>query len=316
MRIIFMGTPEFAVPSLRILIKENENIVCVITKPDRKKGRGMRQDVPPVKKLAMENDLRILQPESAKDPNFIQDVKDLKPDIIIVVAYGQILNKEFLCIPKFGCINVHASILPKFRGSAPIQWAIMEGEPKTGVTIQNVFEKLDAGDIIVQKETEIVWEDNFKSLYTRLAGLGAEALKEAVNLIKNKSVIPMPQDEKLATYVRKITKEDGLINWNEGALKIHNKIRALNPWPGTYTYFSRSDHFVTGLMIKITKSEFVLGRKEGKPGEIIAADKEKIGVLCANGIIYIKEIKPEAKKTMTAGEFVSGYRLKSGMLLG
>ncbi|MDD5772491.1 MAG: methionyl-tRNA formyltransferase [bacterium] len=309
MRIIFMGTPEFAVPSLKILIDSGENIVCVVTRPDRKKGRGMKQDVTPVKKLAMVNCLSILQPESSKEPDFIQEVKDLKPDIIVVVAYGQILTKEFLSIPKLGCINVHASLLPKFRGSAPIQWAILEGESKTGVTIQNVLEKLDAGDIIIQKETEITSEDNFSSLYTRLAFLGAEALKEAVNLIKNKNAIPVPQDERSATYVRKITKEDGSINWNDGALKIHNKIRALNPWPGTYSFFN-------GKIVKIIKAEYVLDKKEGKPGEIVAADKEKIGILCADGLIYIKEVKPEAKKAMTAGEFVSGYRLKTGMQLG
>lgn len=306
MRIVFMGTPEFAVPSLKILIEEKEDIICVITKPDRRKGRGMEQNAPPVKQLAMANNLRILQPESAKDPDFIKDLKALKPDIIVVVAYGQILSKEFLTIPKLGCINVHASLLPKFRGSAPIQWAIMEGESKTGVTIQNVLEKLDSGDIIVQKATEITQKDNFRSLHTKLADLGAEALKEAVNLIKNKNVRLIPQDERSATYIRKITKEDGLINWNESALKIHNKIRALNPWPGTYT-------FISGLMIKVISAEFVPGKKDGKPGEIITADKEKIGILCADGVIYIKEVKPEAKKVMTAGEFVSGYRLKPGM---
>ncbi len=311
MRIIFMGTPEFAVPSLKILIEEKEDIVCVITRPDREKGRGMKQDVPPVKKLAIERHLCILQPESAKDPSFIQEIKNLKPDIIIVVAYGQILNKEFLSIPKLGCVNVHASLLPKFRGSAPIQWAIMEGEQKTGITIQNVSEKLDAGDILVQKETEIKNEDNFISLYARLALLGAKALKEAVNLIKNKSVRPVPQDEKSATYARKITKEDGLINWNDGALRIHNKIRALNPWPGTYTYFSNR-------MVKILKAEFggLKGDFQVNPGEIIAVDKDKIAVYCSDGIIYIKEVQPEAKKIMSANEFISGYRLKPGMRLG
>ncbi|MFH1287108.1 MAG: methionyl-tRNA formyltransferase, partial [bacterium] len=288
---------------------------------------------------------------------FIQEIKKLRPDIIIIVAYGQILNKEFLSIPKLGCINVHASLLPKFRGSAPIQWAILEGESKTGVTVQKVSEKLDAGDIIAQKETEIAPFDDFLSLYKRLADLGAGVLKESIFLIKNKSVKPMPQDEKLAAYVRKITKEDGLIDWNESALKIHNKVRALNPWPGTYT-------FLSGLMIKIIKTEFSkedvipnkafvipsgseesvvgatgrsplwgkispFGRNDSScavemtesnagdfrmdPGEIIVVDKEKIAVHCADGMIYIKEIQPEAKRIMTAGEFISGYRLKPGM---
>ncbi len=248
----------------------------------------------------------ILQPESAKEPRFIQEIKNLKPDIVVVVAYGQILSKEFLSVPKLGCINVHASLLPKFRGSAPIQWAILEGESKTGVTVQNVSEKLDAGDIIVQKETEITPYDNFLSLSERLASLGADALKESILLIKNKSVKPMQQDEKLATYVRKITKEDGLIDWNDSALRIHNKVRALNPWPGTWT-------FLSGLMVKIIKTEFVSEAKEGKSGEIFSVDKEKIAVHCADGIIYIKEVQPDARRIMTAGEFVSGYRLQVGM---
>lgn len=302
MRIIFMGTPEFAVPSLKMLIEEKEEIVCVVTKPS----------VSPVKQLAMKNQLRVLQPESAKESYFIQEIKNLKPDIVIIAAYGQILNKEFLSIPKFGCVNVHASLLPKFRGSAPIQWAIMEGESKTGITIQNVSEKLDSGDIIIQKETGIAPHDNFSSLYKRLADLGADSLKEAILLIKNKNVKLVPQDEKLATYVRKITKEDGLIDWNENALKIHNRVRALNPWPGTYT-------FLSGLMIKIIKTEFSVSPFEKwglkgdfrvNPGKIIAADKGKIAVCCSGGIIYIKEVQPEAKRIMTAGEFVSGYRLK------
>lgn len=296
MRIVFMGTPEFAVPSLKMLIHEREEIICVVTRPD----------ITPVKQLALENKLRILQPESAKDPNFGQEIRGLEPDIVIVVAYGQILSKEFLSIPKLGCINVHASLLPKFRGSAPIQWAILEGESRTGVTVQNISEKLDSGDIIVQKETEIAPLDDFSSLSKRLADLGAGTLKESISLIKNKCVKPVPQDERLVTYARKITKVDGLIDWNESALKIHNKVRALNPWPGAYT-------FLSGLMIKIIKTEFILGEKEGKCGGIFSVDKEKIAVCCADGVICIKEVQPEAKRVMTAGEFVSGYRLKTGM---
>lgn len=296
MRVVFMGTPEFAIPSLKMLIREGEEIVCVVTRPD----------ITPVKRLALENGLCILQPESAKNPSFIQEIRNLNPDIVIVVAYGQILSEEFLSVPKFGCVNVHASLLPKFRGSAPIQWAILEGESKTGVTVQSISERLDCGDIIVQKETGITPLDDFSSLSKRLADMGADALRESISLIKNKCAKLMPQDERLATYARKIVKEDGLIDWNEGALKIHNKVRALNPWPGTWTFSS-------GLMIKIIKTEFILGVGEGKCGEILSVDKERIVVHCTDGIIYIEKLQPEAKRKMTAGEFVSGYRLKTGM---
>ncbi|MEW6088038.1 MAG: methionyl-tRNA formyltransferase [bacterium] len=306
MRIAFMGTPDFAVPSLRMLIEGEENIVCVITRPDRKKGRGMKLEASPVKQLALENRLHILQPESAGYLDFIQELKDLRPDIIIVTAYGQILNKEFLSIPKQGCINVHASLLPKFRGSAPVQRAILEGEKSTGVTIQYVSEKLDSGDIIIQKETKISPSENFISLYKRLSDLGACALKEAVYLIKTKTARPVAQDEKSATYARKITKQDGLIDWDDSVLRINNKIRALNPWPGVYTFFA-------GLMVKIISAEFVFDGNKKIRGEIIEVNKDRIGVCCADGIIYIKEIQPEARKIMTAREFISGYRLKTGM---
>ncbi len=235
--IVFMGTPHFAVPSLQILIDHSESIVSVVTQPDRPVGRGQKVKLPPIKEIALAHSLPVLQPEKVRDRVFIENLKALSPDLIIVVAFGQILPRSILDIPRFGCINVHASLLPEYRGAAPINWVLINGETATGVTIMLLDEGMDTGDILLQKPLAITPDDTAITLHDRLALAGAQLLGEALDQLQTRRWKQIPQDHTKATYAPALKKDDGCIHWDKSAKEISNQIRGMNPWPGCFTFY-------------------------------------------------------------------------------
>lgn len=314
MRVIFMGTPEFAIPSLRALIEGPDDVVAVITQPDRAKGRHGVLSPPPVKVLAQQHNISVYQPEKVKDKDFLPQLKALNPDVIVVVAYGQILSREILDIPPRRCINVHASLLPKYRGSAPINWALINGEKVTGVTSMIVSAALDSGPILLKKEVAISGDDDVKTLHDKLSTAGGELLSETMNGIRKGVLTPVPQNESEATYFPMLEKSDGLIDWHKKAEEIRNRIRGLNPWPGTYTYL-RNEHSEEKNMLKIFKAE-VIGGPPDLPGTILDISDKGIVIATAEGYLSIKELQLEGKRRMSVAEFIRGHKIEKGMVLG
>ncbi len=314
MKIIFMGTPEFACPSLAALIESKHDIVGVVTQPDRRRGRGMKISFSPVKESALRNDLNIYQPSNINNPEFIRTLKEISPDLITIVAFGQILSKEILRLPKYECINLHPSLLPKYRGASPIPAAILTGEGKTGVTTFYLSEEVDSGDIILQKEEGIRKDDTTVTLSKRLAETGANLLIETIDKIERKEVPRIPQDKEKATSAPRLRKENGLIDWKKSAPQIERLVRAMDPWPGAYTHFA-------GKLLKIWKAEELRTpnselRTQHAPGEIVKIIKEGMMVACGRGFLLIKEVQPPGKRRMSASSFASGYRIKKGSILG
>jgi methionyl-tRNA formyltransferase len=292
MKIVFMGTPEFSIPSLEVLLKNGYEICAVVTAPDEPKGRGYKLSPPPVKVFALQNNLKVLQPQNLKDPNFINELKKLSPDLIVVVAF-RILPKEVFSIPPLGTINVHASLLPKYRGAAPINWAIINGEKETGVTTFFIDEKVDAGNIILQKKIEIGQDETAGELHDKLAKLGAEALLETVKIIQTGNVQTIKQDETLATPAPKIKKEMCQINWYEmKAEQVHNFVRGLSPNPGAFT-------FLNGKILKIYRTKLVEKISEAttlKPGQIIV-DGDSLFAVCPDlNLVQIIEVQIEGRR--------------------
>jgi methionyl-tRNA formyltransferase len=303
-----MGTPQFAIPSLEKIAKTEYELIGVITQPDKPAGRNYKLTPPKVKELANKLNLKVWQPTSLKDKEGLELVKWLKPDLVVVVAFGQILSKEFLQIPKIGSINLHASLLPKYRGAAPIHWAIIHGETKTGVTVAWISEELDAGDIILQQEVNIQLNDTTGTLSQKLSIIGAELLIKAISLINEGKAITIKQNHSQVTYAPKLSKEDGLINWKKSNIEIYNLIRGLNPSPGAYTYYKNK-------LLKIWATELMEG--EGVPGEVVKIFKDKGPVIATGkGCLLIKELQPANKKRLAAAEFISGYRIKPGDVVG
>ncbi|MDI6864611.1 methionyl-tRNA formyltransferase [Thermodesulfovibrio yellowstonii] len=300
--IIFFGTPEFAVPSLKALISRGEKILLVVTQPDKPKGRGKNLQAPEIKKVALQYELPLCQPEKIKDENFIKKLKSLNPEFAIVVAYGKILPKEILEIPKCGCINLHASLLPKYRGAAPIQWALINGEKITGVTTMIIDEGLDTGPILLQKEISINDEDNAETLSEKLSVVGAELIIETIDKMRKGIITPKPQTGEI-TYAPQLKKDDGKINWNNSARKIFNLVRGTYPWPCAFS-------FLKDERVKIIKTEVLEGN--ATPGLIIKAKNELI-VGTQEGLLRILLIQPEGKKIMTAKEFISGRKINEGV---
>jgi methionyl-tRNA formyltransferase len=299
MRIVFFGTPLFAVPSLAALLGSQEEVVAVVTQPDKRKGRNRILSPPPVKELALKKGIEVLQPKSMKDPLFLDELYNLKPDIIVVVAYGKILPLQVLELPPRGCINVHASLLPKYRGAAPIQWAIINGEKKTGVTTMMMDEGLDTGDILLQEETEIYETDNSETVGKRLADIGGSLLIETIQKIKWGSVKPVPQTG-TPGFAPPLKKEDGNIPWSKTADDIFNFVRGMFPWPCAYCYLNKE-------RIKITKVKALEGY--GIAGRVEKSDEELL-VGTGKGLISVIELQPEGKKLMSGKEFLMGRRLK------
>jgi methionyl-tRNA formyltransferase len=301
MRIVFFGTPQFAVPSLNALINSGEEIIAVVTQPDKRKGRGHILSRSPVKELAVSKGIRVLQPERIKDATFLDELLSIKPEIIIVVAYGKILPASILKLPRFGCVNVHASLLPKYRGAAPISWAIINGEKVTGITTMLMDEGLDTGDILLQVEIEIDTEDTTETLSKRLSELGSSLLLKTIIGIKEGTLKPKPQTGD-ATFAPIIKKDDGYINWKRTADDLFNFVRGMYPWPCAYCYLE-------GERIKLIRVRSIEGK--GIPGKIENTHDGFI-VGTGNGLISIIELQPEGKKVMAAKAFLQGRNIKEG----
>jgi len=305
MRIIFMGTPEFAVPSLEGLIQRGHKLVYVVTQPDRPKGRGRKLKPPPVKEVALAHGIPVLQPKDLSEKGFLDILRQEEVELIVVVAYGQILTAEILQIPTFGAINVHPSLLPKYRGAAPIQWTIMNDEPVTGVTIIKMNEKMDAGPILLQKEVPVLPDETAGSLHDRLAQLGAELLLEAIDKISDGSIKEIPQDDSKATYAPKIDKSFSKIDWNSSAKDISAKIRALDPWPGAVSTVKDKE-------LKLFSSSVVDFSHKGTPGSIYAIEQEGVIIETAEGLVLVREFQAPGRKRLKAKEFLKGFPLKKG----
>lgn len=305
MKIIFFGSGAFGLPSLEGLIKAKENLVAVITAPDKPKGRGLKLKETPIKEKATSYNLPVFQPEDTKEPHFRETLSSLNPDMGILIAFGSILNREIIALPKMGIINLHPSLLPKYRGSAPLPRAIIKGEEETGNSIIKIDEGIDSGEIILQKRAKIKPEDTAGSLSERMAREGAFLLLKAISLVKEGNLELKTQDEKEATFAPKLKKSDGLINWGKEADEIYNLVRGLNPWPSAYT-------FLEGKRLKIWETEVKEG--QGKPGEIIGTDENGIWVGCKKGSLLIKSLQLEGKRKMSASEFLRGHSLKIGRL--
>ncbi len=302
MRIVFFGTPLFAVPSLNALIQTGEEIVEVVTQPDKKKGRGHILSQSPVKELAISKGLHILQPASMKDTAFLDKLSSINPELIVVVAYGRILPENILKLPKYGCINVHASLLPKYRGAAPIPWAIINGEKITGVTTMLMDQGLDTGDILLQEELGISNEDTTETLNRKLSELGASLLLKTMEGIKDGSIKPKPQAGE-ATYAPVIRKEDGRASWSKTAIELFNFVRGMHPWPGAYCYLDKE-------RVKLIKVTAIEG--SGEPGRIEKIQKDEFFVGTGNGLLSVIELQPEGKKIMSAKAFLQGRNIREG----
>lgn len=304
MRIIYFGTPEFAVPSLQALLESGEEVIAVVTQPDKLKGRGHKLSQPPVKELALLKGIPVIQPSGIRTPAFLDEMVKLVPDIIVVVAYGRIIPPALLKLPPFGCVNVHASLLPEYRGAAPIQWALINGEEKTGITTMLMDEGLDTGDILLREEIAVNEEDDAYTLARRLSQAGASLLIKTLKGLKDKNISPVPQSGK-ASYAPPLKKENGRINWSLSARGISNLIRGTFPWPGAYCYLH-------GLKIHIMKALVVNDSATGTAGRVEKIGDDEILVCTGKGVLAVKEVKPEGKNIMSASAFMHGRHLKEG----
>lgn len=310
LRIIFMGTPELAATSLRALIAAKDfQVVAVATQPDQPKGRGLHLQASPVKQIAQQANLPVLQPQRARDESFIEQLRTLQPDLIAVAAYGQILPKAILDLPRYGCVNVHTSLLPKYRGAAPIQHALLNGEGETGVTIMKMDAGLDTGDILTQQKTAIDLSDNSQTLHDRLAEIGAGLLVSTILDFVAGRIQPRPQPSEAVVYAPKIKKQDGQIDWTQAARIIWNRVRAMVPWPGAFTHLSGQ----ANSLLKIWEAEVVEGT--GEAGTILQADKNGVVIACGSGTLRVLVMQREGGRRMSAAEFLAGHSLKAGQKL-
>lgn len=307
-RIVFMGTPHFAISSLQRLVDRKENVVGVVTQPDRPVGRGRRLTPSPIKALTLQLALPLFQPAKVRAEEFLKQLRALSPDLIIVVAFGQILPRPLLDIPPRGCINVHASLLPFYRGAAPINWALINGEQETGVTIMLLDEGIDTGDILLQEAIPILVTDNASSLHDKLAHLGAKLLDKTLDLLAKGALKPVPQDHTKASYAPPLKKEDGCVHWDKSAKEISQQIRGMTPWPGCFTYLH-------GKLLKMYSVEVSEKDLQTTPGEILAVSKDGMEVSTGGGTIILKEIQLEGKKRMAVKDFIKGYRVELGTQL-
>ncbi|MFZ5352632.1 MAG: methionyl-tRNA formyltransferase [Bacillota bacterium] len=309
MRIVYMGTPDFAVPCLDILIKNKYDVCAVITQPDREKGRGKKLAPPPVKVLAESCNIPVYQPVKVKTPEFVEVLKQLAPDLIVVVAFGQILSKDILDIPAHGCINVHASLLPKYRGAAPINWSIINGEKLTGVTTMYMDVGLDTGDMILKRELEIGDNQTFIELYEELSYLGSQLLLDTIKLIERGTAPREKQNDSEASYAPMITKQLGRIDWSKDAVSIKNLVRGTQPWPGAYTAYE-------GKTFKVFECEVIDNtRKNDDFGHITEAGKYGLVISCGVGSVRIRELQFENEKRMSVEAYLRGHNINVGSRL-
>ena len=331
MKIIYMGTPDFAVAPLEAILKAGHEVTVVVTQPDRQKGRGREVQYSPVKECALSHGIPVLQPVKIKEKEAVEELRKYPADIFVVAAFGQLLSEEILNMPKFGCINIHASLLPAYRGAAPIQWCVINGEEKTGVTIMQMAKGMDTGDILLQKEVVLDEKETGGSLFDRLMETGAELIVEALPEIEAGELTPVKQKEELATYAGKITKDMGNIDFTKSAVTIERLIRGLNPWPSAFTHYK-------GKMLKIWEADVVsecadagadgngcsgaenagsagMSTESPAPGIVIALDKESFTLATGEGALRIRSLQLEGKKRMSCAEFMRGYEVKVGETL-
>lgn len=309
MRVVFMGTPDFSVPTLECIIEAGHEVIGVVTQPDKAKGRGKKVVYTPVKEKALEHGLTVYQPRRAREPEFIEQMRALNPDVMVVVAFGQILPKELLDIPKYGCVNVHASLLPKYRGAAPIQWAVIRGEKVSGVTTMQMDVGLDTGDMLLKTEVSLAEDETGGSLHDKLSVLGGDLLIETLKGLEAGTIVPEKQDDSQSgKYARMLDKSLGKIDFSMRAEEIERLIRGLNPWPSAYTSYNNKT-------MKLWKARVVPGG-EAVPGQVLAVDKKGFTVQTGDGALQILELQMEGKKRMDAGAFLRGCPLTAGEILG
>ncbi len=308
MRVIFMGTPDFAVASLEALLREHE-VLAVITQPDKPKGRGKKLAFSPVKEYALAHGLAVLQPERVKAPEFVEELRKYNAELIAVTAFGQILPEEILNMPEYGCINVHGSLLPKYRGAAPMQRAIIDGETVTGITTMFMAKGMDTGDMLLKTEVEIAPEDNFETLHDKMAAAGASLLLETIAGLESGMIQRIPQKEEDATYAPMIDKETGHISWEKGGQEIINLMRGLTLGPGAYTLYE-------GEPLKLFRAEAENGAfPDAEFGEIVEVTKQAFAVKCGDGVLWVRELQARGGKRMSADAYLRGHEMKEGVLL-
>ncbi len=309
MKIVYMGTPDFSVGALEALIQAGHEVTAVVTQPDKAKGRSGQMQCSPVKECAVRYGIPVFQPVKIKTPESMEELKKYEADIYIVAAFGQILSREILEMPRFGCVNIHASLLPKYRGAAPINQCILDGERETGVTIMQMDAGIDTGDILTQKKVIIEDKETAQSLFDKLAQAGAELIVETLPMIEKGEITPVRQDERLASHVKMMDKSMGKIDWTQDAACIERLVRGLDPWPSAYT-------FCQGRSVKIWSSDALTAGHTEQPGTIVAVAKDSFDVACGKGVLRIYELQLEGKKRMDTKSFLLGSQWKAGMLLG
>jgi len=308
MRIVFMGTPEVAAFSLERLLQGQETVIGAVTQPDRPSGRGQKTVPSPVRKVAESHNVPVLAPEKIRDPSFLDVLKKWAPDLIVVVAYGRILPRQILELAPHGCLNVHYSLLPKYRGAAPVAWTIIDGEKQSGVTTMHLVEKMDAGPIFLQRAIPLAEDETGISLQAKLAPLGAELLVETIAGLKAGKITPKDQNESGVSYAPLLKKDDGFIDWKLPAAALERRVRGLAPWPSAFTYLA-------GNLLKIHRARVIEMATEAAPGEVMKADKEGLWIATGNGVLSLEQVQLENKKRMTAGEFLNGTRVEKGARL-
>lgn len=306
MKVVFMGTPDFSVPALE-KIAQHHQVQAVVTQQDRPKGRGHKMQYTPVKEKALELNIPVFQPEKVKNPEFVDILKEMSPDVIVVIAFGQILSKEILDLPKYGCINVHASLLPEYRGAAPIQWAVIDGKKESGVTTMYMEEGLDTGDIIDKKVIELDKKETGGSLFDRLSLIGGDLILETLKHLEDGTAKRIPQDDEKSSYAGKITKELGHIDFTKSAVEIEQLIRGLNPWPSAFTH-------IDDKTLKIWDADVIDESVKEEPGTIISTNKT-LKVATGDGYLDIKELQLAGKKRMDIVSFLNGYSIKSEKMI-
>lgn len=304
-----MGTPDFSVPTLQELINSEHEVAAVVTKPDKPKGRGNKVLFTPVKEVAISNDIQLFQPQKLSEEDFVEAMENIKPDVIVVIAFGKILNKRMLNLPKYGCINVHASLLPKYRGAGPIQWSLINGETETGITTMYMASGIDTGDMLLKEVVKIEDDDTGGSLHDKLSQVGAKLLIKTLKEVQNNTITRVKQNSDESTYAPMLEKSMGNINWEYDAKKIELLIRGLNPWPSAYTYLGNK-------ILKIWSATVIEDNYDGKSGEIVDIMKNGFVVKCKDNSLLINEVQLQGKKRMSADAFLRGYKLERGELLG
>ncbi len=310
-RIVYMGTPDFAVEPLEAIIKAGYEVTAVVTQPDKQKGRGKEVKMTPVKECALRHGIPVFQPVKIKEPEAVAELEKYQADLFVVAAFGQLLSEEILNMPEYGCINIHASLLPAYRGAAPIQWAVLNGEKESGVTIMQMDKGLDTGDMLLKRSVELSPTETGDSLHDKLMHLGAELIVEALSKLEKGELVPEKQKDELSSYAKKLTKAMGQIDWSKDAVSLERWIRGLNSWPSAYTFFG-------GKTLKIWEAQVAEenGAQKAEPGQVVSVSREGFTVACGQGALQILSLQLEGKKRVLTREFLLGYQVEPGMILG